>query len=105
MKPGVDDAPLDYDEICRRRDVAVSELLNEVDRLRKAKKFDQVEAALVAFLKHRGQKAEPWMYELLALALEANKRDDWLGGVFVVAAEGRGGIGSGGGHDDVAEDG
>jgi hypothetical protein len=51
-----------------------NDLLETVSYLGRARKFEQVEAAIMAYLRYHSTNAEPWMYESLAVAMELNKR-------------------------------
>ena len=47
-----------------------------VTQLNIAKKYRDVRAVLVGFLTYHADRAEPWMYEALALSIKMNKGDD-----------------------------
>lgn len=66
----------DYDAHYRdHKDVTAQQLYVDVAWLRDNGKFEDIERAITAYLKYHGVRAEPWMYDLLALAMEKNKRD------------------------------
>jgi hypothetical protein len=64
-----------WDDYYKHHDETPSELLETLTLLGQAKKFDQVEAAVWAYLQHYPKRAEPWMYEWLAVSLDQNQRD------------------------------
>jgi hypothetical protein len=66
---------VDYDALFKSKDLSPASLLAELSLLRQQKRFDRAELAISAYLRHRGAKAEPWMYEMLAAAMELNKRE------------------------------
>jgi hypothetical protein len=61
------------DVFTRYPEAQAADLLGIVATLRKEKKFADVQAAVSAFLRLRTKDPEPWLYELLALAIELNK--------------------------------
>jgi hypothetical protein len=62
-----------WDEYCRRNPVTGLEVLPNVERLAKDKKYTDVRALLTGVLKYRAKDPEPWIYELLAVAIELDK--------------------------------
>lgn len=62
-----------WDEYYKTHDESPGELLDKITAFRKEKQFADVEAALRGYLTHRLKRAEPWMYEMLAVAIEERK--------------------------------
>lgn len=62
-----------WDQYYKAHDESPGELLEKVAEFRKAKQFTDVEAALRGYVTHRIRRAEPWMYEMLAVAVEQRK--------------------------------
>lgn len=62
-----------WDDYYKTHDESPGELLDKITALRKEKQFTDVEAALRGYLTHRLKRAEPWMYEMLAVAIEERK--------------------------------
>jgi hypothetical protein len=48
----------------------IEELREKITVMSSSKKWRDVNAVLVGFLKHRGYRAEPWMYEALGLSIK-----------------------------------
>jgi hypothetical protein len=61
-------------EYYQKHDEKASALLETIAGLGRARQFDEVEAAVTAYLTYHPKKAEPWMYETLAVALDLNKQ-------------------------------
>jgi hypothetical protein len=59
------------DVFAKHPEAQAADLLGIVATLRREKKYADVQAAVTAFLKHR-KDPEPWLYELLAVAIELN---------------------------------
>lgn len=58
----------------RKHDSTSSDLWLNLSALRRDQKFDEVQEVIRSFLAIHGKKAEPWMYELLSVAMEMNHR-------------------------------
>ncbi|MBX6316113.1 MAG: hypothetical protein IRY99_24855 [Isosphaeraceae bacterium] len=69
-------AVTNWDEHYRKHEETPVELMVRLTALREKLRFRDIEAALKAYLRYRGKHAEPWMYELLALAIKKNKGSD-----------------------------
>jgi len=63
-----------WDQYYKTHDDKPADLLETVSYLGRAQEFVQVEAALLGYLRHHSKKAEPWMYDTLAVAYEKNER-------------------------------
>jgi hypothetical protein len=62
-----------WDEFCRTNAVTGLDVLPNVERLARAKKYTDVRALLTGVLKYRAKDPEPWIYELLAVAIEMDR--------------------------------
>ena len=62
-----------WDQYYKTHDESPGELIEKVAEFRKAKQFTDVEAALRGYVTRRMKRAEPWMYEMLAVAVEQRK--------------------------------
>src|SRR5207249_2982446 len=62
-----------WDQYYKANDLPALELFETVTRLRKDGKFQEIEAAIRGYLVYHGKRAQPWMYEMLAVAMEVNK--------------------------------
>ena len=67
-------AVVDYDQHYRTHDVSPAQLLYDVRFLRQLNRMGEVEQAIAAYLKYHGNRAESWMYSLLAVTYEVNNR-------------------------------
>jgi hypothetical protein len=65
-----------WDQFYRNHDDSPADLLETISYLGRASQFDQVEAAARGYLQNHPNKAEPWMYEALALAMDSTKRGE-----------------------------
>jgi hypothetical protein len=55
---------------------AENSLFQTASEMVQIKRYDHAEAAIKGFLKHHGKDAQPWMYELLVVCIDARKGDD-----------------------------
>jgi hypothetical protein len=62
-----------WDDYYRDHDESPGELIEKLAEFRKEKQFADVEAALRGYLTHRLKRAEPWMYEMLAVSVKQRK--------------------------------
>ena len=78
-KPGETRAPRPHDphkywgDYFKRLDETPAQLLETVGLLRREERLDEIEACLRAYLTYRIKRAEPWMYEMLAVSIERRK--------------------------------
>lgn len=76
MRPQNVDPFTFWNDYCQKNPITAVELLPNLEGLKRRRRFVDIEAALRAFLSYRAREAEPYFYELLALAMEINKRPE-----------------------------
>jgi hypothetical protein len=63
-----------WDNYLKTHEMTAEALLGNILALRREKEFIDIEAALRGFLRYRTKNPDPWMYEMLAIALAKNER-------------------------------
>lgn len=61
-----------WDDYFKTHDIDGTALLTNLVRLRRERQFRDIEAAILGFLRHDAKDPAPWLYEMLATAIQMN---------------------------------